>query len=342
VQLAHGAVLNREEEFVSAADKMSGLEKFGINILRKVGQAEMSRAQRAQTVGAACDGKLHYLTDEQRSKVFWTHVSCVFQAWMIGLVCTAIPGLLESFWGITFETDGAVEAYWTCPGTENDPWGEPSVFVAPYDVLDLPTCPFGTCTSLPANITEYLAHGGHATNGGNWTNLATGLVGDCGLTDSADCIEANWAPQMSCAEETIRWYPCLKLREGRDRDLNCSPLPATNIESERFVYFTLLNFVGIGIGVGFEIFFLMSTAVRSAVLVSKNIDIKLTPLNEDRASVAKMLVRAVFDIGDDEGEMMGYVPKSECHTAGCLVACQGFLSERCCALLAQQCQHGKG
>ncbi len=55
--------------------------------------------------------------------------------------------------------------------------------------------------------------------------------------------------------------------------------------------------IGIVIGIAFEIFFLMSTAVRSAIMVSKAIDLRLVPLNAERAFVAKMLVRAALEIG---------------------------------------------
>ena len=55
--------------------------------------------------------------------------------------------------------------------------------------------------------------------------------------------------------------------------------------------------IGIVIGIVVEIFFLMSTAVRSAIMVSKAIDLRLVPLNAERAFVAKMLVRAALEIG---------------------------------------------
>ena len=55
--------------------------------------------------------------------------------------------------------------------------------------------------------------------------------------------------------------------------------------------------VGIVVGIVCEIFFLMSTAVRSAVMVSQAVDLRLVPLNAERAFVAKMLVRAAFEIG---------------------------------------------
>ena len=146
----------------------------------------------------------------------------------------------ESYLGLTFETDGAVDAYWTCPGTDHDPWGSPSVFVAPYDNLSLPSCPWGTCTSLPADISTYVAQGGHTASGGNWSNTMP-LATVCGLKEPDDCIMADWSAQETCT--TSEWGPCEKLREGRDRDFDCSPLPKTSwtAEDKRVVYFTVLN-----------------------------------------------------------------------------------------------------
>lgn len=223
-------------------DKMSGLEKFGIGILRKLGSKPMNKQQINDTVAAGCAGTLHDLTDEQRKKVFSLHWSCVFQAAMIGLICTAVPSLFESFLGLTFDTDGAVDAYWTCPGTDHDPWGEPGAFVAPYHTLSLPKCPWGACTSLPANITEFASLGGHIAQGGNWSNCCQPLVTECGLTDPDDCIMADWSPQESCMESD--WTICEELREdGKNQDSACSPLPTTSWEAEdqRLLYFHSLN-----------------------------------------------------------------------------------------------------
>jgi hypothetical protein len=50
---------------------------------------------------------------------------------------------------------------------------------------------------------------------------------------------------------------------------------------------------------------LMLTALRSAVNVSKALDMRLTPLNAPRAFVANMLVRSVFELGDADGTVLG-------------------------------------
>jgi hypothetical protein len=60
-----------------------------------------------------------------------------------------------------------------------------------------------------------------------------------------------------------------------------------------------------------ELVALMLTALRSAVKVSIALDLRLTPLNADRAFVANMLVRSVFELGDSEGDVMGVAASGE-------------------------------
>lgn len=54
---------------------------------------------------------------------------------------------------------------------------------------------------------------------------------------------------------------------------------------------------GIVIGIVFELNLLIFVAIRSSVRVADSIDLRLVPLNEDRAFVANMLVRAAFEMG---------------------------------------------
>ena len=47
----------------------------------------------------------------------------------------------------------------------------------------------------------------------------------------------------------------------------------------------------------FELAGLIIVAIRGAVRVADSIDLRLVPLNEDRAFVANMLVRSAFEMG---------------------------------------------
>ena len=80
--------------------------------------------------------------------------------------------------------------------------------------------------------------------------------------------------------------------------------------------FWVLNVAGIVLGIAFELSLLMYTALRSAVKVSAAIDLRLTPLNADRAKVAGMLIRTVFELPDPEDDSLGIDAAKEAGAAG--------------------------
>ena len=72
-----------------------------------------------------------------------------------------------------------------------------------------------------------------------------------------------------------------------DGDGDCTPLLATWSHDQNTVkMFWALNILGIGLGITCEISLLIFTALRSAVKISSAIDLRLIPLNADRAKVA--------------------------------------------------------
>lgn len=86
----------------------------------------------------------------------------------------------------------------------------------------------------------------------------------------------------------------------------CVPLQETLIRDEEvWAKFMLWNTTVVVVTVVLELLGLMLTALRSAVQVSKALDLRLTPINEERAFVAAMLVRCVFELGDSDGDVMG-------------------------------------
>lgn len=269
-----------------------------------------------------CDGKLHVLTAKQRRSVTKLHYGCVLQAALIGAVFTILPGLFENYLVYRFETDGLIDAYWTCPYETRGPGGRGPEFGStewiggrledPFANHEgLPMCPYGTCTSIPANPLDVV--NGTAKNGGAWTNSQTELSYDCQIQDPyledcpeivpGDCPDPATCPdadrralnrQTSCAVSSWRW--CDSDLFGDEVTFYCSPLAATPLNSPRLHYWWLLNVIGIVVGVVFELSLLMYTALRSAVLVSDAVGLRLIPLNPDRAFVAEMLVRAAFEM----------------------------------------------
>ena len=283
--------INKEQEKLIFG-KMNVLEKFGVKVLQQVADdahddAELEKdkdpydvAVFQDKVSKACDGRLHFLTDEQRQKVQVLHRTCVMQAFLIGLVWSIVPGLVENFFFWYFETDGVMEAHWTCPGTDNQ-FVAPSVMVKPYVDLGIPSCPFGTCPFLPA----YSEGGGSAA--GTWMFDEQFQA----ETGSETCASSSW-PWCDFDDPLLQTH--------------CVPLRMTHtVDEQRFFLFNIYNLIAIIGCVVCELSLLMYTAVKSAVLVSEALELRLTPLNEDRARVGRMLVQTVFEIPDPEGKAMG-------------------------------------
>lgn len=206
---------------------MSGAEKAGVKVLKGLKTKKQNSEQIQSTVSAGCRGQLHYLQPGQTKRVNMLHYVCVLQALAIGLATTFFPGLLENHLVRTYETDGAVDAYWACPATDHDPDAPPSTMQPPYHNLSLSACAFGLCTSVPANITEYLEAGGNEAMGGTWTNERP-LIDACTIDDYATC------PQQSCVAS--EWKPCTEAIE-----LRCSPLPKTPLALDRLGMFWIFN-----------------------------------------------------------------------------------------------------
>eukprot|EP01050_Picozoa_sp_SAG11_P004220 SAG11_NODE_263_length_11526_cov_23.830314_4_plen_1064_part_00 len=260
---------------------LSFLERIGIQLLQSIQHEPLSPAEKRRTIEMICAGKLHHLTDAQRKQLNWLNRKAVARAMLIGTFCCFWPGLFENFLVWTYATDGVYDAYWTCADFIGDPsaapWGTNATFT-------LPVCRPGLCTSIPQNVTEFLAEGGSIADGGRWTDGD----GPCPLTFYTD----GRSPGRECDPV------CTDLLHTYQRDVNAA------------IMFWCLNMLGITIGIIIELKLLMDTAVRSAVKVAECLDLRLTPLNPERSFVAKMLVRAAFDLqkGKEE-ETMGVQSK---------------------------------
>ena len=69
--------------------------------------------------------------------------------------------------------------------------------------------------------------------------------------------------------------------------------------------FLILNTIVTVVTIIFELAGLLITAVRSAIRVAASLDLRLVPINKDRAFVSGMLVRAAFEMPEnEEGDMI--------------------------------------
>ena len=82
-------------------------------------------------------------------------------------------------------------------------------------------------------------------------------------------------------------------------------------DPERLLWFHALNFSSIGFFVVFEIGLLMYFCAKYCVKVAWALDMRLVPLNTDRAFVADSLVRAAFELGNPDSPVLGVDPHAE-------------------------------
>jgi hypothetical protein len=155
---------------------------------------------------------------------------------------------------------------------------------------------FGYCTSIPQ------APPNRTVNGTDYALTAEADYGgdpEFGGKGGSAAFQGTWS--NGWVKDTNKTLMC----GDTDCSTYCHPTGSTLEDQDRLMMFWALNVVGIVVGVVFELGLLVVTAVRSAVQVSSAIDLRLTPLNEDRAFVAAMLVRTAFELPDPEGEVMG-------------------------------------
>jgi hypothetical protein len=179
--------INDEQEAL-IFDKLQPLEKVGINMLKKLGAPPQTKEEIGVTLKSACDGQLHYLTDEQRKAVNSVHNSCMFQAFFIGTFFNFLVGVNENILVWYYETDGMNDAYWTCTKSAGDPreWtGNISLALCGNtygDDASSFSSEFGYCSSVPVGISPlgngtnvsaadyYSSKGGSKLYGGTWSN----------------------------------------------------------------------------------------------------------------------------------------------------------------------------
>jgi Ca2+-binding EF-hand superfamily protein len=202
----------------------------------------------------------------------------------------------------------------SCPEPSDDGESAGCLYTPPKNPKG--ECLPGTCTAFPRNVTKYLELGGNAVMGGMWNATdECWKIGTCTddefcpdttvpcVMSEAECLErpgATWVatddnPATTEIDESVECWPG-----------ECAPLKQTLTSRTTTVgTMMIINISMVVVMIVFELLGLMLTALRSAVLVSKALDLRLTPLNKDRAFVAEMLVRSVFELGDSENNDLG-------------------------------------
>ena len=127
---------------------------------------------------------------------------------------------------------------------------------------------------------------GHHQNGQHgWTTLQTGSVTMEDICSSCECVVcgcATHAPVIGRVE--------------------------LGMENKQVLFWGVLGPV-LAVSMSMEVGLLLYCAMRYCTRVAWALDIRLTPLNTDRAFVANSLVRAAFELGNPDSPMLGVDPQ---------------------------------
>jgi hypothetical protein len=315
---------------VSAAEEqriLAGLDridKLGINMIKKQ-HSEMDREHMREVLTRAGEGKLRVLNEQQVDRMTSLKSSAILLSGLIGLICCIIPAYMENYLCEEFGVDGFKDTYWVCHeqshrvtnGTdfELDDWYEPSTPLDPDEML---------CTTVHVNMTSCL---------GNYYDDEVVVIDkekyDSGPPDYK-FVNKDFYPRGLATEDkhregyrSVQFDPFVKKLDANYNSIkkicsNCECWVCACVSHEdgvidvaadnKLITWWVILGITIALNIVFELGFLMYYAVYYATRVAWAIDIRLHPLNADRAFVADSLVRAAFELGNPESVVMGVDP----------------------------------
>lgn len=262
-----------------------GLEKMGMAVLNR-NDSEMSQDRKRRLMERANEGKIHELEPEQASNLKSLHHKNVMQAFVIGfLSCVRSTCMPVCSCCSDSATNKRLSFLQTCTSIvenimtsvyETDGIGDAcdSCFVTCFDEGD----DAGLCKALPIE-----AEGGNGLLLERWYSNTTTCTG---------------YPDDPAGFHCKTGFPML----------NVTSIDADDAHLERVTMFWSFNGAALGICTALEIAGLYYFGILNAVKVANMIDMRLLPMNRDRATVAQSLIRAALELG--QSNVVSEVPVS--------------------------------
>ena len=308
-----------EVEEARILEELSPIERVGVGMLRRHWQ-EMDMANMRAVLTKAGRGQLRFLDEQQIKRMNRLHNNAVFISGLLGLVAAAVAALSENILAYQLGLNGIKDAYWVCTLESQLDLSLNSTTAGQYIPIfeGLAHPDQMMCTTIHVNATscinnfmdtaavvdpEDVQHGagyfppgttapdlddvfGHHRNGQHgWTTLQTGsetMETICSACECVVCGCATHAPMIGRVE--------------------------LGLQNKQILFWAVLGPV-LAVSMSLEVGLLLYFAMRYCTRVAWALDIRLTPLNTDRAFVANSLVRAAFELGNPDSPMLGVDPQ---------------------------------
>lgn len=291
VRRSDNATLLSQDTPVSAMEEqriLSGIpapERFGLSVMKKFQGYEMGEDAKRELFERREKGTIHIVTAEHSRSLRHLHWWSVFVGLMIGTITCSFLSVFEAWFVGYMGCDGLTQTELECRD------GNFSVSCEPAGLTDQ--------ASHEEHSWEYPV--GHQLEGlGVCNGLCQTYVS---LYPSAD--ETSKECTHFCMDGTA--IDGMKERE-------CET-------SDAAVFWTLL-IIAIGIQATFEIGLLYYYAIKYAVSVSECLQMRLHPLNRDRAFVGTSLVKSALELPNPSTAILGVDPLKDQGAMGpCAQAC---------------------
>jgi hypothetical protein len=258
--------------------RFSFMEKIGLKVLNTASVEHDEDHQRA-LLKRSQERSLHLITDSQGERLSKLHRQNVAVCFTIGIISAVICAVVENLLAFSLSTDGMQNLDGCC-----DLRASCNLCDITLDNTDL--------------MQTYANHAGceggyyptdEAIEGGNATI--------CPLV-SVSGPDGNTTLVNTCA-----------LPDEDPNPLIGSGCPVSPLDDVLTFWGTLLAVLGVC--VAFEIGGMYYFSIMNACRVANALDMKLKPMNKDRAFVAGSLVRAALELGNSTGITMGVDPLKE-------------------------------
>ena len=315
-------------------DGLDGIDKLGIKMIKRQ-HIDQDLEHMREVLTRVGNGTLRALTPSQVARMHSCKTRAVLWSGLMGLIWCIMPAWVENVVCEEFGVDGFKDAYWVCHqqserftnGTlsATDDMYKPLTPMNPDEML---------CTTVHVNMSSCL--GNYYENNIDLVQKEKYGSGDAFVDKDFYPSGLDTTDEQRVGYRPVLFDPVVLHVEGNDytsieqicSKCECWVCACVNhhegeitvgLDNVLIEWWVILG-AAIAVNCVFEILGLMYIAIFYATQVAWALDIRLHPLNADRAFVADSLVRAAFELGNPQTVVMGVDPHSDDEGGHCMKA----------------------